>query len=248
MELASRVDSEVSKPFSKQDKGLLLELYREAFGSLNGLSMKCPSCKHDAFVSLSIWLKNNSLMSTSKLNLFTSYYQDKSPERQKEIDFCINFNRNSGFFDNVITIEGRRPTYKDFFELTKQYPDHVNVIANSDIFFNETILQAKGIRSVQCYALSRWDYVKGGMIKSWCRKDSQDAWIFRGRCLFQGGDFYTGTPGCDNRIAYELKQAGYMVTNPSKRIKAIHLHLSDVRNYTNLEKVDKPYLMVEPCH
>lgn len=249
MELASRVEIEINKPFKSQSKNLLFDLYREVFGSLNGLSLTCSSCKHDAFLALSVWLKNNSAMLNSKLNLFTSYYVDRNPQRQREIEFCLDFNKKSGYFDNVIAIDHRRPTYNDFFELTKQYPEHVNVISNADIFFDQTILQAKTIRAIDCYALSRWDYVAGGKIKHWRREDSQDVWIIRGRARISTGNFYTGIPGCDNRIAHEFKQAAYRVTNPSNRIKCIHLHLTGVRNYNQFkDSVPKPYLMVQPCH
>lgn len=249
MELSSRVEIEISKPFKSQSKNLLFDLYREVFGSLNGLSLTCSSCKHDAYMALGVWLRNNTFMQTSKLNLLTSYYKDRNEKRQKEIEFCLKFNKESGYFDNVITIDHRRPTYNDFFEITQKYPDHVNVIANSDIFFDQSILQAKTIRVIDCYALSRWDYIRGGKIRHWARQDSQDVWIIRGKARIKSGNFHLGVPGCDNRIAYEFKQSGYRVTNPSNRIKSIHLHLTEIRNYDQLkDNVPKPYLMVNPCH
>ena len=250
MELASRINEEISKPFFKQSKSLLFDLYQEAFGSLNGLSIGCSSCKHDAYVMLKSWAKNNNgeLLKT-KLNLYTSYYKGNSSERQKELDFCLAYNKASGFFDNIILIEDKRPTFKELFALTKQYPDHVNIVTNSDIFFPESILQVKTIQYRECYALSRWDYVTGGKIKLLENKDSQDTWIFRGGSMCEMGDFKFGLPGCDNRIAYELKESGYKVTNPSKRIKTVHLHLSEVKSYNKkTTPIPKPYLMIPVCY
>lgn len=246
--LANRVLAETSKPFNQTSKGTLFQLYREAFGDLNGLDINCGSCKHDAFTMLKIWLKNSDkALLNSKLNLFTSHYKDKSDARQKELDFCLNQNKNSGLFENIIVVQDRRPTYNDLFELTRQYPNSVNIIANSDIFFNDTILQAKYIKQNQCFALSRWDYVKGGTLKHFKRADSQDVWIVRGGSLVTTADFYLGVPGCDNRIAHEFKSAGYDVTNPSISIRTNHLHLSQIHNYTSKDTVPKPYYFPEVC-
>lgn len=247
MLLQNRVKEEVSKPFNQTSKDLLFSLHKEVFGSLNGLSLGCSSCKHDAYTILKHWLKNQDVFK-AKINLFTSYYKDTNEKRQTELDFCLNYNRNSMIFDNVIVVEDKRPTFKDLFELTKQYPNDINVITNSDIFFTESIFQCKLLQPNQCFALSRWDYQQGGTIKHFDAKDAQDTWVFNGVANVNGGDFFMGIPGCDNRIAYEIKNSGYNISNPSKSIKSVHLHLSEVRNYNrNIHKVEQPYLMLPPC-
>src|SRR5204862_5215377 len=49
---------------------------------------------------------------------------------------------------------------------------------------------------------------------------SQDVWAFEGPVKpVAFSDFALGKPGCDNRIAYELGQAGYEVLNPCLSIK-----------------------------
>lgn len=247
MLLANRVKQEVSKPLNKTSKDLLFNLHKEVFGSLNGLSLGCSSCHHDAYIILKHWLKNQNLFDC-KINLFTSYYKDENIERQKEIDFCLNYNKDSMIFDNVIVIDDKRPTFKEIFELTKQYPNDVNVISNSDIFFTESILQSKVLDYNECFALARWDYLKGGSIKRLERNDAQDTWIFKGEAKVVGGNFYMGVPGCDNRLAYDIKCSGYKIINPSISIKSVHLHLTDKRNYNkNTMPIEKPYLLLPPC-
>lgn len=54
---------------------------------------------------------------------------------------------------------------------------------------------------------------------------------------------------CDNRIAYEIKKAGYNISNPSRTIHTWHLHNSGVRGYNPAIRnedtvVSQPYLNV----
>ena len=113
------------------------------------------------------------------LNLFVQYYQQENPERQKELDACSKLNHSLKHFNKVFSLT-ERLTYKQIFELTNDYSDCINVIANSDIYFNETILFSRFMRKDDCYALSRWDYQENGLAILFDRKDSQDAWVFNG--------------------------------------------------------------------
>lgn len=101
-------------------------------------------------------------------------------------------------------------------------------------------------------ALSRWDYDFGSE-KHFDRADSQDTWVFNGVTDIKLPiQINYGIAGCDNRLAYELQQNGYEVLNPSKRIKTIHYHTSNVRNYIVsgrvTERVDQPYLLIPPTY
>ena len=70
-------------------------------------------------------------------------------------------------------------------------------------------------------------------------------------------DFYLGKLGCDNRIAWELKNVGYSLTNDCNLIQSVHVHETKKRNYKqtfvgskeheeNKEVVPPPYLYVYP--
>lgn len=199
--------------------------------------------------------------------LFTSYYKDKSEVRQQELELCIQMNilnenidkiyifleGNKKDFpilihDKIIIVETKRPTYKMFFDFINQTvsDDHISMIANTDIFFDETINLLDEIEMKNtCVALSRWHYHKDHSIALHNEKFSQDVWIFKGKIKpITFCSFFLGIRGCDNRIAYEINKAGYKLINPAKTIKSFHYHLSDLHNYGN-EVVPRPHLPIE---
>ena len=140
-----------------------------------------------------------------------------------------------------------KPQYRAMFEKINQLtgPDDINIICNSDIFFDDTILiAAQRLKHREVFALSRWDYINSQQIKLFDRADSQDTWIWKGYMQNVIGNFTLGKRGCDNRIAYEFKDAGYKVSNPSKTIKTYHVHNSNIRNYSHTDVVHGPYHQV----
>jgi hypothetical protein len=197
------------------------------------------------------------------VNLYTSFYQDKDAKRQKELLYCLNQNILNPLIDNIflivegdvklpisgklIIVNAERPTYRNFFDLvndTVTSANDISIIANSDIYFNDTLAQLD-IKERQCIALSRWDKRKDGL-KLHNERFSQDTWIFKGKIRnVRFCDFYLGIPGCDNRIAYELNRAGYRLFNPATKIQSIHYHQTDLHNYDhNTPKIPKPYLYI----
>jgi hypothetical protein len=177
-----------------------------------------------------------------KVNLFFNHYP--SDTRHKEIDLC--FKKNQEVFDRMIVINGR-PTFNQLFKLSEKFPDDINVYCNSDIYFKE-IESLKGIKENECYALTRWDQ-KGQELVFFNRRDSQDAWVFKGVVKPMNANFTQGMWGCDNRLAYEIFRAGYKVTNPSKSIVTVHVHEVDDRKQerTKINTVPQPYYLVDPC-
>ena len=183
------------------------------------------------------------------INLFINYFKCDNPKRQKEYDFCFDYNKKSKRFNEIICFSDRM-TYNDFFEQTAKYPNDINVLANLDIYFNGTILLAKEMEDNDAYALTRWELSNHGQLVPFERKHSgahamhsQDVWIVKGKARPVNGNFNMGVPGCDNRIAYELSQH-YRVTNPSDKIQCIHKHKDDARNYTLKHKIMPPYMWV----
>lgn len=256
-ELVTRVQEVLKDP--KKNITELFNLCKELCN--HTVNVNCSSCVTDGVLRLTNWIKQNNLSieyqqyfklavngeyDFKPLNLFVQVYDCGNEERQKELDACYRLNHKFKYFHKVFTIT-ERLTYRELFELTKEYDDCINVIANSDIFFDETILYSRFIQPDECYALSRWDYRPDGVAVLFDRKDSQDAWVFNGAVKHtHHSDFYLGTAGCDNRIAWELKAAGYKVLNPSKLIHAIHLHNSEYRTYSVTNKVPEPYYFIVP--
>jgi hypothetical protein len=177
-----------------------------------------------------------------KVNLFFNHYESDS--RQQEIDLCLK--KNKEVFDRVIVVKGK-PTFKQLFNLSQQFPDDINVFCNSDIYFKE-IESLKGINNNECYALTRWDK-KGNELSFFNRRDSQDAWVFKGVVRNINANFYPGMWGCDNRLAYEILREGYKVSNPSLSIITVHVHQSEARNQerTKSNTVPQPYYLLDPC-
>ena len=147
----------------------------------------------------------------------------------------------------------RRPTYQDYFQWANECVsgnDEVSVIANSDIYFDKTLLTlARCLRPNQCAALSRWDVQPDGTSRLFDRNDSQDVWVFRGKIRPIVADFCMGIPRCDNRMLYELRAAGYEVINPAFSVKVFHLHAGERGEYPGQidgMHVDPPYAYLWP--
>ena len=167
------------------------------------------------------------------INLLYNYYKDKNPERQKEIDLCLAKNLANKHINTIVIESQDRLTYSYYFKKINNItlPNDINIICNSDIYLDETILNCQHIQKNECYALSRWDIKLKGQPELFNRPDSQDTWIFKGPIKSNlYGDIFLGMPGCDNRIAYEIVKAGYILSNPSKKIKTYHVHSSNIRN------------------
>ena len=256
-EIINRVQNVLSNP-----KGMIKDLFELCKTLCNHtVNVNCSSCVTEGVMLLTNWVKENNIKIEAQkyfvkavngeyefkpINLFFQSYNCGNEERQNELDACCRINHKSKHFHKVFSLTDRL-TYQQLFVLTQEYPDCINVIANSDIYFDETILYARFMGENDCYALSRWDYLESGVAVLFDRKDSQDVWIFNGAAKnIHNCNFNLGTPGCDNRIAYEIKQAGYNVLNPSKTIHAIHLHNSQLRTYDNKDRISEPYHFIFP--
>jgi hypothetical protein len=190
------------------------------------------------------------------INLFTTYYHDE--KRFAELNTVLQKNENNIFIDKIYLLDEtgtlssakqiqNRPTFKEIFDYVNEVTNDndINIIANSDIYFDEEGLEIIKLllEKDDCWALTRWDALTGQFMG---RRDSQDSWLFRGKIKTGNYDFLLGFPGCDNRLAYELQQAGYNLSNPSRTIKTYHLHNGDDRSWHGKPQIRPPYLLLEP--
>lgn len=184
------------------------------------------------------------------INLFITVYKDKNPIRQAELDLCVNKNLHNKYLNTVLLENQDRVNFNYFFNIANKYcaSDDINIVANSDIYFDETVLLSQKIKFDEVWLLSRWDVQRNGTSRHFNRSDSQDSWIWRGKIKNVNGNFTLGHRGIDNRIAHEFKQAGYKISNPSLSIHTHHLHMSEVRNYDQSPAflIPPPYEMVKP--
>lgn len=203
--------------------------------------------------------------------LFTTYYSEKNPERAREYIECLKANSSCNaitsihILDETITQEfkdakvhrrpiSKRPTYTDFFDWANELSNDgdYTIIANTDIAFDESIriLTKFSIDNHLCLALSRWDVLANNKLKLFEHGDSQDVWIFKGKIQNVRGEFPLGVFDCDNKIAWELEQAGYRVINPCYAVRTYHHHQCGFRSYEVTPPPDygirPPFRYVEP--
>ena len=183
-----------------------------------------------------------------KINLFTNWFE--SGVRPQEFDYCLK--KNLMVFDRVINLNGK-PTFQEFFEIAGRFAEDVNVVANLDIYFDQSIHLARWITDEVVYCLTRWEDDGKGNICTFAQRHyghpgdwSQDAWIFTGVKVQQtDAQFCMGERGCDNHLAYLFTKIGLQVQNPCEDIRAIHVHNIDVMASKNRgKKVKGDYLNV----
>ena len=202
-----------------------------------------------------------------KICLYTTFYPEKNRERYQELVTCMERNLDNPALTSVTVFnEGgdlsafssrklkvidivQRPRYQDFFKYINQFgkSEDAHIVANTDIYFDEhiTVLQYLNLDNT-VLALSRWDTVEGAKPQLYNKNSSQDVWIFKGNIKESlKADFPLGVPRCDNRLLYELQEAGYKVLNPAFSIKTYHIHKGQrdlvYTEADNVYKIPPPY-------
>ena len=199
-----------------------------------------------------------------KTTLFVPFFIPERTERKNEILTVLQKNIDGKDIDKIVLVcesdidipihsgkiekvnVGKRQTYKDLVSL---FSDGINIIANSDIYFDERSIRL--IKSAnmtgKLMALSRYDVKESGQAVHFNYEWSQDAWVCSGKMNTDGMDidFVFGKPACDNRFAFEAAKK-YKVFNPSFSIKTYHLHIDKERSYTEADRLPGPVKAV-PC-
>lgn len=206
-----------------------------------------------------------------KKNLFILYWSSQNFERNKEILDTVEKNIRSKLFDSITiftdeesqkdlnfknakTIVGPRKTYQDIFDYSNDNFDsdeNINILANSDIEFDSTINLTDEMLKEDFLALTRYNRETNELEKSHYDpfSDSQDVWIWKGYNKLKKCEFYLGTLGCDNKIAFRSFVSEYSVRNPSKSIKTYHNHESKARPGSSSDsnmRVSMPYVYLRP--
>lgn len=192
--------------------------------------------------------------------LIINWYIDPDPKRHEELEECLLRNIDNPYIERIIALseEGTeivdhpkvmpvafdgRPSYTDFFRIGNQY-DGVKVLANSDIFFDDTIELANRIKERQFFVLCRYEVDVSGNVKFSDNIGMHDVWIWRGINNIQTS-MGLGRWGCDHHIAGLMVREGWAVFSPSKSIRSFHLHNSGVRRYVQ-EPILRPVAHVTP--
>lgn len=197
-----------------------------------------------------------------KTMLFTSYFDSGSEQRQRELIHVLKNNLDHTSIDLVTVlsdipvplvheklsvIKHDRPTFQnmvDYANLIAGATDVV-VIANSDIYFDNTIDWPHSLPMQKtCIALSRWDVYPNGTKRLFAFEHSQDTWIFTGKISVTDCEYFMGVLGCDNRFANDLNKAGYRVLNTAKDIITYHWHNSNIHSLSHKTRLSGDYLPV----
>lgn len=186
--------------------------------------------------------------------LITTFYCEKHTKRRNELLLAIRMNSANVLISNIYILcesgeefisdlgfkvqfikHENRPKFKDLISFANTLSsDGVKIIANTDIYFDETISKALDVNEKHVYCLTRWNMTDDEQIQFFPNFKSQDSWIFRGTLPSSIGDYFMGVPGCDNRLAAELLDCNFKISNPSFSVHSIHLHTTEIRTYDKL--------------
>src|SRR4051812_23896984 len=100
------------------------------------------------------------------IHLFVQRYEDPNPQRNAELTEC--WERNTANPLLLVTAISFRPTFTELFHLAGEGvpEDDISIIANSDIYFDETIAITQRLQPKECWALSRWDRMPNGKLQA----------------------------------------------------------------------------------
>jgi hypothetical protein len=171
------------------------------------------------------------------------------------IDFIDNY--QSKIIQVVISNDKNyKLKYNDaIFFINKYLVDEICILSNSDIYFNESLelINDKNIEN-NFFALLRYDEDENGNLSLFKRydvprSDSQDCWIFKSplKVDLNKLNFSLGTLGCDSVFAYIVNNSGIIVSNPSYDIISIHVHNTEFRTYSYINRIHGKYCMIPIC-
>lgn len=156
-------------------------------------------------------------------------------------------------------VTGRRLRYSDIFLHVDLLKLEGYIVAhNIDIFFDDTIKMLPKTdlhERKMIMAQLRWEYSGPNKdVKLFGpRADSQDTWIYHSKWndnfmkYLRAFNFEFGMPGCDNSIAYIFKLLDFGLVNDPELIHTLHYHKTQIRDYTNKDRIKMPYAMICPA-
>ena len=221
--------------------------------------------------------------------LVLQYFVHSDKKRHQELQTCMKKNVELGLFEKIILLNEKiytseqlgikqsqmssveqinikdRLTFSHCFnEIERLQKPGYYVIANSDIFFDKTLINVRKSclsKEKSLYALLRFEYTnqkKLGYCKLFNhprtnapRPDSQDVWIYHtsfspNDIIKQQTNFAFGKPGCDNKLPIIFASQGYKCINAPWNVKTYHYHKTQIRNYSQKDTIPDPYLYLHP--
>ena len=222
--------------------------------------------------------------SVPQINLFQQFFIHPNPERNKEIQYCLAMNVMNPLINYIYLLTeyetdytpytreqlgiesekiiqipiSHRMKYRDVFHLVEgmNCAGYV-IIANADIFFDETLQQVLHSNMneqplVACQLRYEYDGHMANTRIFGPRPDSQDAWIYHSSwnsILYNykhAFDFQLGQAGCDNHLSYLFKICGFELINDPEKVHILHYHKTQIRDYDPKQVIKPPYLLIMP--
>jgi hypothetical protein len=193
-----------------------------------------------------------------RIVVYSQYYRAREPERQREIDACLAYNRQHPLISQLVLLvedgapsppqgpvpcdllrHNTRLTYADWLRLVPREADAIALLLNADIHLAEGLehLPAVFERPDTFLALTRYNpRAEGGTSLNDYPHWTQDCWGVRSDApisagLLHASGFPLGFPGCDNRIASVMWSHGFVLKNPSYHVRSVHRHADTGRGY-----------------
>lgn len=174
------------------------------------------------------------------------FFNSKFEKRAAEIEQAIQNNIKCKHIDKIvllhengveppkhdkiipIEIEGRA-TFADYFNYVNGNFEEgsIYMVANNDIYFDDTAAELKDIDEDIFCCISRWNNYYGEFEIQGHSNLSQDVWVFRKPIpqeMIDVSHFSQGIMSCDNHIAYIAIVHDFKVVNPCQLVKCYHLH------------------------
>tara|TARA_Y100001972_G_scaffold17959_1_gene20253 strand:+ start:5842 stop:6690 length:849 start_codon:yes stop_codon:yes gene_type:complete len=180
------------------------------------------------------------------ITLLVELYESEFSQRNEEFSKVLQKNIECEYIDSIIVFADRdvnlckdqkitriptkkRMTYADYFTYCNNNfcENTIYIIANNDIYFDNTLAQLEGIKEDYFVCLTRWNTYDSETEIQGHEAFSQDVWAFRKKIpeeMINTSFFYQGTQCCDNHICFLAIVNNFKVINPCHLIKSYHVH------------------------
>ena len=212
--------------------------------------------KYNNLINNVISYNHHHITSKNKIILYTQMFK-ASTEVLSYNTYCLYKNLANKHIDEVVLLVDQdcefinvfsdklilypihdRLTYKEWLEISyKLHPNDIKVLANSDIYFDDTISKLHNIKnwsSDTMYVSSRKDITKDDKIvpsrlyhNNICPiidiERSQDVWVYKNPLKTFDNNYYLGFMGCDSKMSESLMSQNMQIINLYFYINCLHI-------------------------
>jgi hypothetical protein len=169
-------------------------------------------------------------------NMYCLYKNLANPTLDSVVLFLDDPYFQNIFGEKLVPVPlNRRLAYNDWLDYSQQhYPHDINILANSDIFLNETLARVDLLQwDNTVHVLSRRDVTKTGNVRrstvtydgdTLCNPTwSQDCWMYSGALPKLTKTIYIGVMHCENHFRADLQKQSVTFNNITGRVDCFHV-------------------------